>query len=120
MHAKPLKSCLTLCDPMAIVRQAPLSMGFSRQESWSGLPCPPPEDLPDPGMGRTPHHVSCIAGGVFTSSAIREARESHHCVHISGELWVCHPSPLSPYLKKSKQGFLIDRTPPNNIVISSL
>ena len=30
--------------------QAPLSMGFSRQEYWSGLPCPPPEDLPDPGI----------------------------------------------------------------------
>ena len=31
-------------------RQAPLSMGFSRQEYGSGLPCPPPGDLPDPGM----------------------------------------------------------------------
>ena len=31
-------------------RQAPLSMGFSRQEYWSGLPFPPPEDLPDPGI----------------------------------------------------------------------
>ena len=30
--------------------QAPLSMGFSRQEFWSGLPCPPPGDLPDPGI----------------------------------------------------------------------
>ena len=30
--------------------QAPLSMGFSRQENWSGLPCPPPRDLPDPGL----------------------------------------------------------------------
>ena len=31
-----------------VVRQAPLSMGFSREEYWSGLPCPPPEGLPDP------------------------------------------------------------------------
>ena len=30
--------------------QATLSMGFSRQEYWSGLPCPPPGDLPDPGI----------------------------------------------------------------------
>ena len=30
--------------------QAPLSMGFSNQESWSGLPCPPPGNLPDPGI----------------------------------------------------------------------
>ena len=33
--------------------QAPLSMGFSRQEYWSGLPCPPPWDLPDPGIEPT-------------------------------------------------------------------
>ena len=33
-----------------VARQAPLSMGFSRQEYWSGLPFPLPEDLPDPGM----------------------------------------------------------------------
>ena len=34
----------------AVARQVPLSMGFSRQEYWSGLPCLPPEDLPDPGI----------------------------------------------------------------------
>ena len=33
-----------------IALQAPLSVGFSRQEYWSGLPCPPPLDLPDPGI----------------------------------------------------------------------
>ena len=48
--AKSLQSCLMLCDAMDyIAHQAPLSMGFSRQENWSGLPCPPPGDLPDPG-----------------------------------------------------------------------
>ena len=42
MHAKLLQSCLILCDPVdPIAHQAPLSMGFSRQEYWSGLPCPP-------------------------------------------------------------------------------
>ena len=40
-----------LCDPMdCVARQAPLSMGFSRQEHWSGLPFPPLGDLPDPGI----------------------------------------------------------------------
>ena len=34
-----------------VAHQAPLSMGFSRQEYWSGLPFPPPGDLPDPGIG---------------------------------------------------------------------
>ena len=33
-----------------VAPQAPLSLGFSRQEYWSGLPCPPPGDLPDPGV----------------------------------------------------------------------
>ena len=41
------KSCLTLCDP--ITHQAPLSMGFPRQEYWSGLPFPS-LDLPNPGI----------------------------------------------------------------------
>ena len=36
--------------PWTIARQAPLSMGFLRQESWSGLPFPPPRHLPDPGI----------------------------------------------------------------------
>ena len=45
------ESCPTLCDPMnCIVHQAPLSMRFPRQESWSGLPFPSPGDLPDPGI----------------------------------------------------------------------
>ena len=35
-------------------RQAPLSMGFSRQGYWSGLPCPPPGNVPDPGIEPTP------------------------------------------------------------------
>ena len=36
--------------PWTVARQAPLSMGFSRQEYWSQLPCPPPGDLPKPGI----------------------------------------------------------------------
>ena len=39
------KSCQTLA-----ACQAPLSMGFSREEYWSGLPCPPPGNLPEPGI----------------------------------------------------------------------
>ena len=40
--AKSLQSCLTLCDPTDGSPQAPLSLGFSRQEHWSGLPFPFP------------------------------------------------------------------------------
>ena len=42
--------CLTLCNPMTVAHQAPLSVRFSRQESWSGWPVPPSGDLPDPGI----------------------------------------------------------------------
>ena len=45
------KLCLTLCDALdCVANQAPLSMGFSRQEYWSGVPFPSPGDLPDPGI----------------------------------------------------------------------
>ena len=47
---KLFQSCPTLCDPMnCIAFQAPLAVGLSRQEYWSGLLCPPPEDLPNSG-----------------------------------------------------------------------
>ena len=51
MEVLVVQSGLTLCNPMdCIACQAPLPMEFSRQEYWSGLPCPSPGGLPDPGM----------------------------------------------------------------------
>ena len=47
--AKSLQSCPTLATSWTVARRVPLSMGFSRQEYWSGLPFPSPGDLPDPG-----------------------------------------------------------------------
>ena len=44
------KSCLPLATPWSVARQVLLSMGFPRQEYWSGLPFPSPGDLPDLGM----------------------------------------------------------------------
>ena len=41
---------VTLCDPMDCSPPGSSAKGFSRQESWSGSPCPPPGDLPDPGI----------------------------------------------------------------------
>ena len=58
-----LQSCLTLCNLWTVACQAPLSVWFSRQECWSGLPCPTPGNLPSP---RDWTHVSCTAGGFFT------------------------------------------------------
>ena len=49
-HTRVLSRVRLFATPWTAARQAPLSMGFSRQESWSGLPCPPPGDLPNPGI----------------------------------------------------------------------
>ena len=48
--------------------QAPLSMGFSRQEYWSRLPCPSPGDLPDSGIQPVSLMSSALVGGFFTTS----------------------------------------------------
>ena len=62
-------SCVWLFEtPWTIARQAPLSMGFSRQEYWSGLPCPPPGDLPDPGIEPMSVASPALAGGFFTTA----------------------------------------------------
>ena len=50
--------------PCTVAYQAPLSMGFPRQEYWGGLPCPSPGDLPDPGVEPT---SPALAGGFFST-----------------------------------------------------
>ena len=58
------KSCLTLATPQTVACQAPLSIGFSRQEYGSGLPFPSPGDLPNPGIEPA---SSALAGRFFTT-----------------------------------------------------
>ena len=53
--------------------QAPLSMGFFKQEYWSGLPWPPPEDLPNPGIKPVSLTSPALAGGFFNASTTWEA-----------------------------------------------
>ena len=63
-------SCVQLfATPWTVAYQAPLSMGFSRQECWSGLPCPPPGGLPNPGMEPEPVSLMspALAGRFFTT-----------------------------------------------------
>ena len=59
--------------PWMAAPQAPLSMGFSRQEYWNGLPFPPPGELPDPGIKLASLESPELAGGFFTTSATWEA-----------------------------------------------
>ena len=64
MHAKSLQSCPTLRAPWTIPCQAPLSMGFSKQEYWSELPFPSPRDLPD--IGIEPRSPALLADSLLT------------------------------------------------------
>ena len=60
--------CLTLCDPMAVAHQAPLSMELSRQEHWSGVPLPSPGALPGPAI--EPRSPALHAGRFFLPTEI--------------------------------------------------
>ena len=60
-----------------VPHQAPLSMGFPRQEYWSGLPFPSPGDLPNPGIEPRSHKSLALAGG-FLVSATWEAQEARN------------------------------------------
>ena len=73
LHANSLQSCPTLCNSMTVACQAPLSMVFSRQEHWSGLPCPPPEELLNPGIKLASLMSPIWAGSFLTYSTTWEA-----------------------------------------------
>ena len=71
-------SCVQLFAALwAVARQAPLSMGFPRQEFWSGLPFPTPGDLLDPGIKPASLTSLALAGGFFPTSTIWEVPLVH-------------------------------------------
>ena len=93
--------------------QAPLSLGFSRQEHQSGLPHPPPGDLPDPGMEPESLRSPTLAGRFFTTSAtweicsLEEQDIQDHWAELeqylsgdllgSGEAWIVFLEPVMQY-----------------------
>ena len=71
-------SCVQhFATPWTAAHQAPLSMGFSRQEYWSGLPCPPPGDLPNPGVEPSSLMSPALAGRFFTTNATWEGPQDY-------------------------------------------
>ena len=78
--------CPTLATPWTRALQAPLSMGVSRQECWSGWPCPSPGGLPDPGIKLASLTSPALTGGFFTTSATWEAPVANKHM-ISGEVY---------------------------------
>ena len=77
--AKLLQLCMILCDPMTVAHHAPLSMGFSRQEHWSGLPFPSPGDLPDPG-------IKPMSPALQANSFLTELNPQMQGLELRGEL----------------------------------
>ena len=88
-------SCVRLFVTLwTIAHPAPLSMEFSRQESWSRLPCPPPRDLSYPGIEPAFPVSPALAGGFFTTSTTREV-----------QLWLYNPVSKPQITEPPGQGF---------------
>ena len=83
-------------DSLQLYGQAPLSMRFSRQGYWSGLPCPHPGDLLDPKIRLT---SPAIAGGLFTICVTREAGV---CVYIYIYIYIYIYVPTNTYMSHVK------------------
>ena len=80
--------------PWAVARQAPLSVEFSRQEYWSGLPFPIPGDLPDPGIEPESSATPALPGKFFTTGATREA----FYIRLADINWDCPRQMVQPWL----------------------
>ena len=88
-EVKSLSRVWLFATPWTVAYQAPLSLGFSMQECWSGLPFPSPRESSQP---RDQTQVSCIAGRLFTIWATREAHSHVRWVQLYGSLnilWHC-------------------------------
>ena len=68
-HACVLSHIQLFATPWTVAHQAPLSVEFSKQENWSGLPFPPPVDLTDPGVEPASLASPALAGDFFTTVA---------------------------------------------------
>ena len=73
-----------------VARQAPLSMGFSRQEYWSGLPFPSQGDLPNPGIEPASFMSPALADRFFTTNATWEAQINKCLKNKRKKILMCH------------------------------
>ena len=102
--AKSLQSCLTLSNPTVFSTQdcslPGFSVEFSRQEYWSGLPCPTPGNLPDLRLEPRSHKSPALAGVFYTTTATWEIQWD---VQTPTQL-PCHTPPLQPIFPLNPSG----------------
>ena len=79
-------SHVQLCAPWIVAYQAPLCMGFPRQERWSELPCPPPGDLPNPGIEPTSLVAPALQADSLPLSHQKERKWKWSCLVVSDSL----------------------------------
>ena len=86
--AELLKSCVNV---WTVTHQALLSMGFSRQEHWSGFPCPSPGDRPHPGIKHeSPALIKHESPALQADSLLLKLLgKPHHCQYIWTCIWLC-------------------------------
>ena len=104
-------SCVWLfATPWTVACQIPLSMGFPREEYWSGLPFPTLGDLPDTGIKPMSLVSPALAGGFFTTNTTWEA--------LGGEWIHVYECPFNAHPKLSQQCLLISYTPIQNFFLN--
>ena len=96
VNAYPVMSN-SFATPWSVALQAPLSTGFPREEYWSGLPLPPPGDLPNPGIER----VSLVSPTLQADSLLLEPLRKPSASHQMSQIHVCS----GPYLQCSESTF---------------
>ena len=96
VHTRLLSRVWLFATPRTVACQAPLYMGFSRQEYWSGLPFPPPGDLPDPEIKPALLEAPALVGKFFTTeppAAAATAQEHGGCNSCDGQECACEELP---------------------------
>ena len=104
--AKSLRLRQLYATLWSVAHKTPLSMGFSKQEYWSGLSCPSPGDLPDPGIKPTSLISPALAGRFFMASATSEAGSKQQKSFLESLV-----KPLIPHIRASCSGLITFQRP---------
>ena len=117
MKVKSLSRVQLFATQWTVAYQAPPSMGFSRQEYWSELPCPPPGDLLDLGIKLASSMSPAVAGGFFTTSAKIVKVKSFSRVRLFVTPWtVAYQAPQSMEFSRQEYWNGLPCPPPGDLL----